>query len=436
MAARPRARGRAWLRPGAHGLLAGTVLGFLAGLGAGRILPDPTVRTWPNLPWLAVAQIAAVAVTAWLTLRIGRTRAAARIAAAESAAAAAKPLIDQAMHQARLHESAANAAHEELSEATLRMVAILDTVADGVFVCDQHGRLTLVNPAGWRLLGLPDEGALGPIEQLSARVNMRDPEGPALEARAFPLMAALAGETVHGVEVAVHNAELGDDRYLRVSAAPLRNADGLIVGAVAVAADVTEVKETLLALKAQASTLRRLNQRLEQAASSDSLTGLYNHRRFVEELAAAAAYARGAGQALAVLVIDVDHFKQINDTLGHPAGDAVLRAIAARLRDSVRATDSVGRLGGDEFAVLLPDADGAGALAIARRVREAISAPVSLAGCGSVPVTASIGVVCRRGAEIGHASELLQQADDALYAVKRAGRDGVGEASAPLRRIA
>jgi diguanylate cyclase (GGDEF)-like protein/PAS domain S-box-containing protein len=346
-------------------------------------------------------------------------------------------ILGVAAREARLRESAAAVAQLEISDAMLRLLTIVDTLADGVYVCNLQGHLTLVNPAGWRLLGLPEDGAqLRPIEELATLVSMRHPDGAPLTPEELPLSLARRGEYVRGYSHLIHNALLGDDRFLRVSASPLRNSEGAVVGAVAVAADVTDEEETLLALEAQARTLRRLNEQLEQLASRDGLTGLYNHRRFVEELATTAARARRYNHPLSLMLVDVDHFKQINDTYGHPAGDTVLLEIAGRLQKGVRSTDAVGRLGGDEFAVLLPETDREGADILAQRLLESVRRPVELSSGDMIPVTISLGVVSRTGMQITSGEALLQEADEALYAVKRTGRNGYSAAPEPPTRAA
>src|SRR5581483_6540946 len=222
-----------------------------------------------------------------------------------------------------------------------------------------------VNPSGWRLLGLEEgAGQHRSFADIAGAVAMRDEAGRAVAPADQPLARALRDEAVERVEVVVHNALFGDDRYLRLSARPLHNAEGMIVGAVAVAADVTDVKETQLALSAQARTLRQLNAQLSRLVTRDTLTGLLNRRGFEEEVEAAIARARESGEPLGLIVIDVDRFKQVNDTHGHPAGDAVLTAIAERIVGAVRGTGAAARLGGDEFAVILPNTDQAGAVTL------------------------------------------------------------------------
>jgi len=161
---------------------------------------------------------------------------------------------------------------------------------------------------------------------------------------------------------------------------------------------------------------------LERAARMDFLTGVYN-RRAIEELGTRAiAAARRHGMPLSLLVVDLDHFKRINDELGHAAGDLALVRAVARIRESLRAEDLPGRLGGEEFIVLMPNTDGASAAAAAERIRESFSGqPLELDGQRRA-VTLSIGVAVLAPAD-RHFSQLLQRADRAMYAAKHAGRD-------------
>ncbi len=159
---------------------------------------------------------------------------------------------------------------------------------------------------------------------------------------------------------------------------------------------------------------------LAEAATSDSLTGLSNHRLFHEELAREVARARRNGDPLAIALIDVDHFKAINDSLGHQSGDTLLRSVATLLRSAAREGEVVARLGGDEFAVILPRTDDVGAECFGARVRELVGQTTSLAELG---VTLSVGVCDLDHARDGE--ELVRFADGALYWVKAHGRDAV-----------
>ncbi len=342
----------------------------------------------------------------------------------------------RAERRARLDAASAQVAQHEIADTMLRLITIMDTLADGVFVTNQQGRITLLNPAGARLAGLA--GDVAPVTDLDGLVrctHMRRIDGSPIPLEETPMARAGQGEAVHDVEVVVYNALLGGDRYLRVSATPLRHDNGAIAGAVAVASDISDEKETHLALRAQARTLMQLNRQLELLATRDNLTGVLNHRGFGERLDEAVARARRFTRDVALLLIDVDRFKDINDAHGHPAGDAVLVAIADRLQSGVRAVDAVGRLGGDEFAILMPETNRAGAMVLARRLQQAMRIPVPIAPGVVIPVTVSVGVATLSGESADRAGGLLQAADAALYLVKRSGRDGVHAAGEPPVRI-
>jgi diguanylate cyclase (GGDEF)-like protein len=163
--------------------------------------------------------------------------------------------------------------------------------------------------------------------------------------------------------------------------------------------------------------------RLQQLAERDPLTGLFNRRRFEQEVERHVALARRYGAAGAVLLIDIDNFKFVNDTLGHSAGDELIALIADALRRRLRESDVLARLGGDEFAVLLPQVDADGARAVAASVVEDLRGHARGGGGGPLrPVTASVGVVLVDGTASG-ADELLTNADLAMYEAKEAGRD-------------
>jgi diguanylate cyclase (GGDEF)-like protein len=162
-----------------------------------------------------------------------------------------------------------------------------------------------------------------------------------------------------------------------------------------------------------------LRAQLSSLADRDGLTGLLNHRAFHEHLASTLANVARQGLPAALLVIDLDHFKAINDEHGHLVGDAVLRAVAQTLVASGRAGDVVARIGGEEFAMLLPGAGPQDAGTVAERIRSAVEQITE-----PVPVTASIGVSAAPAGDVD-GRDLLERADGALYAAKRQGRNQV-----------
>jgi two-component system, cell cycle response regulator len=162
--------------------------------------------------------------------------------------------------------------------------------------------------------------------------------------------------------------------------------------------------------------------RLETLVREDPLTGLANRRAILTLLSGMISGARRHGRPLSVAIVDLDHFKRVNDEFGHQAGDEVLLASVAAMRGRLRQEDQLGRMGGEEFLVLLPDTG----MAAARRVADALRRQVAQAA-GPVPVTASLGLATWDGEA---ADELLRRADEALYAAKRSGRNRV-HAAAP-----
>jgi diguanylate cyclase (GGDEF)-like protein/PAS domain S-box-containing protein len=209
----------------------------------------------------------------------------------------------------------------------------------------------------------------------------------------------------------------GQRRCLSVVAAPVFS-DKRWKGTRLIARDVTEERTIADAMRAShADQLRAL----EQLSRTDALTGLSNRRAFEEEVQRRVASLERHDGAGSMLLLDLDHFKQLNDTLGHAAGDEALRALASRLGTLLRDTDLVARLGGDELAVWLDGSSALGAERVAITIIEAMEGVRQLFGSGAAPLSVSIGIAeWQRGIEDMHL--LMRRADDALYAVKRSGR--------------
>ncbi|NKI36304.1 diguanylate cyclase [Wenzhouxiangella sp. XN79A] len=165
---------------------------------------------------------------------------------------------------------------------------------------------------------------------------------------------------------------------------------------------------------------KQLEARLHELATTDGLTGVFNRRHGQEWMEAALDAAERLNHPLGFVLLDIDHFKQVNDRFGHDAGDEVLRQIAALLRDRIRGTDAVARWGGEEFAVMLPGTDGAGTVQFAQQLLEAIR---KLSTPDGRPITSSLGAVARRAGE--GSGELVKRADRLMYRAKQAGRDRV-----------
>jgi diguanylate cyclase (GGDEF)-like protein len=176
-------------------------------------------------------------------------------------------------------------------------------------------------------------------------------------------------------------------------------------------------------LKVLQDELRLRNAELDALGRIDSLTGLFNRRHGVESLARQISMVRRHDLPLTVLMIDLDHFKTVNDRFGHPGGDAVLCELAARLRLCLRTEDVAARWGGEEFMLVLPATDLQGAIALAERIRSSVKAdPFTIDADRKCDITLSIGCAAFAG---GEPDALVKRADEALYEAKEAGRDRV-----------
>ncbi|MEI7703374.1 MAG: sensor domain-containing diguanylate cyclase [Deltaproteobacteria bacterium] len=179
----------------------------------------------------------------------------------------------------------------------------------------------------------------------------------------------------------------------------------------------------VIAMQVADALLRaRLLEQTERLASTDGLTGLSNHRTFQARIDDQLRLARRYGQQMSVVICDVDRFKSVNDTHGHPVGDLVLRGLARVLSSEARETDLVARYGGEEFAIVMPETDGAGAQVIAERIRTRLQGTCFPTGAGQLQVTLSLGIATfpEDGTE---KARLIEVADRCLYQAKRSGRN-------------
>jgi len=278
------------------------------------------------------------------------------------------------------------------SEARLR--ALIETAPVGVCVTDAGGAFTMVNAAYCALYGYTPAELLGQHFTLIVPAAQR-----AAAAAQFARGAARGVRAPREIEVIT---KAGQRRTVLSAPTEITGADGRYRLAFFVV-DLTERQEAA--------------QRLTQLAHYDALTGLPNRVLFDERLQRATEDARRDGAPLALLLLDLDRFKEVNDTRGHPVGDVLLRQVADRLRGAVRATDSVARLGGDEFTVLLPGADAVGAARVARDIGAAFAAPFAV-GNQAFHIGGSVGIaLCPAHGADG--TTLLRHADVAMYAAKR-----------------
>jgi diguanylate cyclase (GGDEF)-like protein/PAS domain S-box-containing protein len=287
----------------------------------------------------------------------------------------------------------------EASERQLR--AVTDNLPVLITYVDADEKLRFMNGTFRDWLGVDLDQA---IDQ-----PLADVVGAAHYAqRREQLHAALAGARV---EFEVVSPTLAGPRNLQTVYIPDLRADGRVHGIFTLATDVTALKD--------------VERELQRLARVDTLTGLANRRQFDELLEQSLGRYRRAKRPLALIFLDIDHFKTINDTHGHGAGDSVLKEFAARLQSNLRQTDTAARLAGDEFVVIL---DGLGALeeavAVATKLLQALRAPM-LVGEQALDVTASMGMAWLDGSVDIGAKALIGRADRALYRAKEGGRDGL-----------
>lgn len=235
----------------------------------------------------------------------------------------------------------------------------------------------------------------------------------------------------------------GAPAFRMYSGANLITSDGMRIGTLCVldtqVRSLTPRQQDLLRrLARQVMALMELRQRdrelalaltaMQRLASEDGLTGLMNRRALIEALQREVERCRRKASALSVVMIDLDHFKDVNDRHGHAMGDAVLRGVASTLRSGIRAVDIAGRYGGEELCLVLPDTDAAGAATVAETLRAAVAAQPYEDGGHSVSITASFGVATFDKEGRNSADLLLRAADEALYAAKTGGRNRVSVA--------
>ena len=294
-------------------------------------------------------------------------------------------------------------AEEKLQFANNLVHTTMETSPDGILVIDANGKILSWNRRYGELWGIPpdvlragDDGLL--LDMVQGMI--RDP-------KAF--LARITHLYAHPHETGQDEVEMVDGRCFDRRTGALRTSDGEYLGRVWFFRDITERKQ--------------FEARILHAARSDPLTGLANRAVFMEATEHAIAQAKRGGPSFATLYLDLDHFKDVNDTLGHPVGDELLRAVAERLRSSVRSTDVVARFGGDEFAVMLADIDDAEEAAhMADKLIDVLRAPVMVHG-NDIRSGASIGISLF-GPDRPDAETQLARADLALYRTKSEGRSG------------
>jgi diguanylate cyclase (GGDEF)-like protein/PAS domain S-box-containing protein len=288
------------------------------------------------------------------------------------------------------------------AEQLARLYArVFESSGEAVIIADAQQRIVAVNPAFTRITGYAAGEVLGRNPSLLASGRH--------DAEFYQRMWHALQTTGHWQGEIWNRRKNGELFAERQTISAVRDERSQITHYVAIFSDITERKA--------------VEARMVHLAYHDALTGLPNRLLLVDRLQQAIAAGRRNGEQVAVMLLDLDGFKQVNDTLGHLAGDALLRLVAQRLVECVRESDTVCRLGGDEFVLLLqrvrqpPDVG-----RVASKIQSAIGAPSPLGPAGEARVTPSIGIaLCPQDAM--DAESLLQRADAAMYEAKRAGRN-------------
>jgi diguanylate cyclase (GGDEF)-like protein/PAS domain S-box-containing protein len=291
-------------------------------------------------------------------------------------------------------------AEEALYQSEERYRTIVEQMEDGYFETDLRGNFTFANDAECRNLGYPREELLGMRSRQYAD-----------EENAKALYDLFVGVYKTGVPVKAHDLKLfkkdGTNSYNEISVSLIRNSKGEPIGFRGIARDVTERKHS--------------EDKIRQMAYHDSLTDLPNRKLFSDRLGITLAQARRNQKMVAIAMLDLDNFKNVNDTFGHDVGDILLQATAERLSSILRKGDTVARIGGDEFVLILPDLEVLeDAIQVAQKVVDSFCKPFTI-NAHQLIVTTSIGIAVypHDGTSEGI---LLKNADIAMYQAKQAGR--------------
>lgn len=292
----------------------------------------------------------------------------------------------------------------QLSNSDTTVLSILSSINDGVIIVDRAGHVLDINPAGRSILGMPPRQRPNSGWEDTFCVTAADGKA-AIEKDEQPLVKARRGEKFSN-QLAIFRADKQIDIALSINGQGLFDSDRKLVGGLITFRDVTDI-------------MRRTVE-LEQRAQYDDLTHLPNRRLFIHQLEKALGRAQRGNKPLAVLFVDLDKFKSVNDTLGHDVGDDLLRQVASRMTRNMRIGDFCGRWGGDEFVVCLEDFDkAANAAAAAQKLVLVLSEKYHI-GTSEVYATPSIGIAIYP--ESGELAErLIKAADLAMYQAKKRG---------------
>ena len=291
-----------------------------------------------------------------------------------------------------------------------RLKLITDVLGEGVFLVDSDGKIVFSNPEAQRLLGYSFDEIEGVL--IHDVIHKQQPDGTLYKAGENPLFDAIASGNDYNNDDGVFTCKSG---FLMPISFVCRAVfkDDTLDGAVIAFRDITEQKKHLRSLEA-------INELLEKQATTDALTGIFNRMKFNKTLTNEIERAERYNTLLSLIIFDIDHFKQVNDTYGHLAGDNVLKLIAKLVTANLRQIDTFARWGGEEFVIQTPETSLDGAIKLAEKLRSEIerydfSEPKN--------VTTSFGVAAFLNGD--NNITLVNRADEALYRAKEGGRNQV-----------
>lgn len=297
----------------------------------------------------------------------------------------------------------------ELKVANVRFSAVIQTAYDGIVTVDEHRRIKLFNAAAEEMFGYDADEVIGePLEILIPHQHRHNHGHQVRQFRDSPIQSRQMFE--RGGHIAGLRKD-GETFPVEISISKID-----VNGATEYTAVVRDISEQA-----------RLIEQLKDQASTDQLTGLLNRRAFMQRAEQAIAQARRHQQPLSVMMVDIDHFKRVNDRFGHDAGDVVLEAMAGAVTTIFRKSDVFARVGGEEFAALLPMTGERAALDLAERLRETVEIArfeTDWKGHEPIPFTISAGVATLREDD-ANIDAPLKRADNALYRAKATGRNRV-----------
>jgi diguanylate cyclase (GGDEF)-like protein/PAS domain S-box-containing protein len=320
-------------------------------------------------------------------------------------------------HLAILGPAIERAVHVKAQDRRMKMlVHALEHIGEAVCLSAPSGKMVFVNRAFCELYGFPEEEAIG--------------RGRSLWPGAGPPESDASGEGSGDVTLATKG---GRELTVSLTCSAVHDDAGRVIGTVRIMRDVTERERIARELRHANAALEHSRAAFEELATRDALTGLFNRRELDRRMAIEASRASRTETQFSFVLLDVDHFKSINDRFGHPAGDEVLRRLSRLVQREVRATDTAARYGGEEIALILPDTSAEEAVRVAERLRKCLEAEVFAIGEGPpVTVTASFGVATVEAHAVSPEA-VFAAADEALYEAKVTGRNRVVARSSERR---